>query len=85
MADSVLNGYDDTQVSLMKEECILIDRDDKVTGSASKKTCHLIQNINKGSGLVSLIHHEGPCLIRKFHHRGLIFLGLQSPLLNYQS
>ena len=70
MADSVLNGYDETQVSLMKEECILIDRDDKVTGSASKKMCHLMQNINKGLGLVSLIHHEDPCLIRKFHHRG---------------
>lgn len=50
MADSVLHGYDDTQVALMGEECILIDRNDNVTGSASKKTCHLMENINKGIG-----------------------------------
>lgn len=26
----------------MEEECILVDNDDKIIGSASKKACHLV-------------------------------------------
>ncbi|XP_077978658.1 isopentenyl-diphosphate Delta-isomerase 1-like [Glandiceps talaboti] len=48
MATDVLQGLDDTQVELMKEECILIDENDKVIGSDSKKNCHLMENIDKG-------------------------------------
>jgi len=32
----------------MAEECILVDKNDKVVGHASKKECHLMKNINKG-------------------------------------
>lgn len=46
--DTVFAGLDSTQIELMKEECILIDNDDKNIGAASKKTCHLLENINKG-------------------------------------
>ncbi|XP_069111548.1 isopentenyl-diphosphate Delta-isomerase 1-like [Argopecten irradians] len=46
--DPLLKNLDGTQVKLLKEKCILVDRDDKVTGSASKKDCHLLKNINKG-------------------------------------
>ncbi|XP_065929798.1 isopentenyl-diphosphate Delta-isomerase 1 isoform X2 [Magallana gigas] len=60
MTDSVLHGYDDTQVALMGEECILIDRNDNVTGSASKKTCHLMENINKG-------HFTNTCCSHPLH------------------
>jgi isopentenyl-diphosphate delta-isomerase len=31
---------DQTQVSYLKEECILVDEDDNVIGSASKGNCH---------------------------------------------
>ncbi|XP_078320766.1 isopentenyl-diphosphate Delta-isomerase 1-like [Crassostrea virginica] len=79
MADSVLNGYDDTQVSLMKEECILIDRDDKVTGSALKKTCHLMQNINKGmlhrAFSVFLFNSEGRLLLQQRSQAKITFPG----------
>lgn len=34
-----LDGYDDEQVRLMEEVCIVLDNDDKPIGSASKKTC----------------------------------------------
>ena len=44
-----LSHLDATQVNLLKEECILIDNDDRNIGSASKKVCHLLENIEKGS------------------------------------
>ena len=48
MAADLTSGLDETQVKLLEEECILIDEHDKMTGAASKKTCHLLENINKG-------------------------------------
>jgi len=43
-----LEGYDEEQIRLMDEVCIVLDRDDKPIGSASKKVCHLMTNINSG-------------------------------------
>ena len=40
--------YDPVQVALLNEECILVDENDKVVGTNSKKNCHLMTNINKG-------------------------------------
>ncbi|KAJ1672494.1 isopentenyl-diphosphate delta-isomerase idi1, partial [Spiromyces aspiralis] len=40
--------YDQEQVKFMEETCILLDGNDKPIGQASKKTCHLMSNINKG-------------------------------------
>lgn len=34
-----LQGYDEEQVRLMEEVCIVLDNNDKPIGSASKKTC----------------------------------------------
>ena len=47
-SSNVTDGLDQTQVKLLEEECILIDNDDKNIGTASKKVCHLLENINKG-------------------------------------
>ena len=38
-SDSDLAGYDEEQVRLMEEVCIVLDNDDKPIGSASKKVC----------------------------------------------
>lgn len=46
--DDDLSGYDAEQIRLMDEVCIVLDKDDNPIGSASKKTCHLMTNINKG-------------------------------------
>ncbi|KAK6425751.1 isopentenyl-diphosphate delta-isomerase idi1, partial [Oleoguttula sp. CCFEE 5521] len=46
--DADLSGYDAEQIRLMDEVCIVLDVDDNPIGSASKKTCHLMENINKG-------------------------------------
>jgi isopentenyl-diphosphate delta-isomerase len=37
--DTELEGYDEEQVRLMEELCIVIDENDKPIGSGSKKTC----------------------------------------------
>lgn len=46
-----LSGLDQTQVKLMEEECILINDDDQNIGSASKKVCHSMVNINQGDAM----------------------------------
>jgi isopentenyl-diphosphate delta-isomerase len=46
--DADLAGYDEEQIRLMDEMCIVLDDDDIPIGSGSKKMCHLMENINKG-------------------------------------
>lgn len=43
-----LEGYDEEQIRLMDEMCIVLDAEDMPIGSASKKTCHLMTNIDMG-------------------------------------
>ncbi|KAI0932172.1 hypothetical protein AcW2_000869 [Taiwanofungus camphoratus] len=43
-----LSKYDAEQSRLMDERCILVDEQDRPLGAADKKTCHLMENINKG-------------------------------------
>ncbi|KAK2024188.1 isopentenyl-diphosphate delta-isomerase [Colletotrichum zoysiae] len=43
-----LSGHDAEQIRLMDEVCIVLDENDKPIGSASKKACHLMTNIDKG-------------------------------------
>ena len=58
MASSdVTAGLDETQIQLLQEECILINNDDEKTGSATKKACHLLENIEKGRLFVSVRLH----------------------------
>jgi isopentenyl-diphosphate Delta-isomerase len=46
--DNDLSGHDAEQIRLMDEVCIVLDTSDNPLGTASKKTCHLMSNINKG-------------------------------------
>ena len=39
-AGNELDGYDEEQVRLMDEVCIVLDENDEPIGSASKKTCN---------------------------------------------
>lgn len=43
-----LEGHDEEQIRLMDEVCIVLDNDDNPIGTASKKLCHLMTNIDKG-------------------------------------
>uniref|UniRef100_A0A0B6ZI27 isopentenyl-diphosphate Delta-isomerase n=1 Tax=Arion vulgaris TaxID=1028688 RepID=A0A0B6ZI27_9EUPU len=68
-SDDILNGLDEIQAKLMQEECILVDKDDNNIGFASKKTCHLLENINKGmlhrAFSVFLFNTKGELLIQQ--------------------
>ncbi|KAF2031550.1 Isopentenyldiphosphate isomerase [Setomelanomma holmii] len=46
--DDALSGYDEEQIRLMDEVCIVLDNDDIPIGSATKKLCHLMENIDRG-------------------------------------
>ncbi|KAF2796402.1 isopentenyl-diphosphate delta isomeras-like protein 1 [Melanomma pulvis-pyrius CBS 109.77] len=46
--DNDMAGYDEEQIRLMDEVCIVLDEDDIPIGSASKKVCHLMENIDQG-------------------------------------
>ncbi|KAF7339483.1 Isopentenyldiphosphate isomerase [Mycena sanguinolenta] len=48
LASIDLSGYDKEQSRLMDERCILVDEQDNAIGAMDKKTCHLMENINKG-------------------------------------
>ncbi|KAK3323509.1 NUDIX hydrolase domain-like protein [Cercophora scortea] len=43
-----LEGHDEEQIRLMDEMCIVLDENDMPIGTASKKLCHLMTNIEKG-------------------------------------
>ncbi|CAN8103013.1 unnamed protein product [Discula destructiva] len=45
---SELDGHDEEQIRLMDEVCIVLDDNDQAIGTASKKVCHLMSNIDKG-------------------------------------
>ncbi|KAI9752330.1 MAG: DNA mismatch repair protein [Chaenotheca gracillima] len=46
--DADLAGHDEEQIRLMNEVCIVLDENDIPIGSASKKACHLMKNIDQG-------------------------------------
>ncbi|KAG5221915.1 isopentenyl-diphosphate delta-isomerase [Salix suchowensis] len=48
LASVDLSTYDAEQSRLMDERCILVDEQDNAIGAMDKKTCHLMENINKG-------------------------------------
>ena len=64
-----LSSFDETQVQLLAEECILVDENDKVIGSDTKKNCHLNTNIEKGmlhrAFSVFLFNQEGKLLLQQ--------------------
>ncbi|KAI6047650.1 Isopentenyldiphosphate isomerase [Pisolithus marmoratus] len=48
LASVDLSNYDPEQSRLMDERCILVDEQDNAIGAMDKKTCHLMENINRG-------------------------------------
>lgn len=46
--DVSLAGFDEEQVRLMEERCIVLDNDDNVVRDGSKKECHMMTNIKDG-------------------------------------
>lgn len=46
--DASLAGYDEEQIRLMEERCIVTDIEDRFVRDGSKKECHLMTNIREG-------------------------------------
>jgi len=72
-------GLDETQVQLLAEECIVIDSNDKPIGSASKKSCHLWENISKGmlhrAFSVFIFNTEGKLLLQQRSNKKITYPG----------
>lgn len=66
---SVLSGYDEEQIKLMDENCIVLDYNDKPIGSGTKKLCHIMDNIETGllhrAFSVFLFNNEGKLLLQQ--------------------
>ncbi|ORY50381.1 Isopentenyldiphosphate isomerase [Rhizoclosmatium globosum] len=73
------SNYDEEQVRLMSEMCILVDTNDKPIGAESKKECHLMTNINKGllhrAFSVFLFNSEGKLLLQQRADEKITFPG----------
>lgn len=48
-AENELEGYDEEQVRLMEERCILVDENDKAYGEGSKKQCESTERGDRAS------------------------------------
>ncbi|XP_033639471.1 isopentenyl-diphosphate Delta-isomerase 1-like [Asterias rubens] len=74
-----IDNLDETQVKLLAEECIVVDEEDKAIGSASKKACHLNENIDKGllhrAFSVFLFNKEGKLLLQQRSDAKITFPG----------
>nr|XP_054767579.1 isopentenyl-diphosphate Delta-isomerase 1-like [Lytechinus pictus] len=79
MSQATTDGLDDTQVKLLAEQCILVDRDDNVIGAATKKDCHLYENIQKGmlhrAFSVFLFNTKGELLLQQRSDAKITFPG----------
>ncbi|KAM9995264.1 hypothetical protein ACTFIY_001423 [Dictyostelium cf. discoideum] len=62
-------GHNEIQIELMKEECIVVDNDDKPIRPGSKKETHLMVNINNGllhrAFSIFLFNGEGKLLLQQ--------------------
>ncbi|KAK9477251.1 NUDIX hydrolase domain-like protein [Lipomyces japonicus] len=76
----LFDGYDDEQVRLMEEVCIVLDWNDVPCGSASKKTCHLVTNIDNGllhrAFSVFLFNDENKLLLQQRADEKITFPGM---------
>ncbi|KAJ3064084.1 isopentenyl-diphosphate delta-isomerase idi1 [Podochytrium sp. JEL0797] len=72
-------NYDEEQVRLMAEMCIVVDQNDKPIGAESKKECHLMNKINEGllhrAFSVFLFNSEGKLLLQQRADEKITFPG----------
>lgn len=60
-----LEGHDSEQIQMMEEECILVDKEDKIIGKDSKVNCHLGDGMLHRAFSVLLFNSAGELLIQK--------------------
>ena len=62
---SGLQGYDEKQVQMMEENCIVVDKDDNIIGPDTKVNCHLGEGKLHRAFSVLLFNSSGELLIQK--------------------
>ena len=72
----VLDGHDRSQSEFMAENCILVDADDRVIGSASKMDCHSGEGIRHRAFSVLLYDHDGRLLMQRRSQDKITFPGV---------
>ena len=60
-----LQGYDEEQVQMMKENCIVVDNGDNIIGHDSKVNCHLGEGRLHRAFSILLFNSSGKLLIQK--------------------
>ena len=74
---STVLAMDSTQEKYLEERCILVDENDKVLGSETKRTCHLNTNIEAGmlhrAFSVFLFNQKGELLLQKRSNAKITF------------
>ncbi|KAI9193630.1 NUDIX hydrolase domain-like protein [Polychytrium aggregatum] len=75
-----LSTYDEEQVRLMGEMCILTDDNDQPIGAQTKKFCHLMENIKQGKALhrafsVFLFNSAGELMLQQRADEKITFPG----------
>ena len=60
-----LQGYDEEQVQMMEENCIVVDEDDNIIGPDTKINCHLGEGKLHRAFSVLLFNSSGELLIQK--------------------
>lgn len=78
--EKLLGDHDEEQVRLMQETCILVNDQDQPVGAASKKTCHLLENINSGmlhrAFSVFLFNSKNELLLQQRSNAKITFPGM---------
>ncbi|KAJ3333924.1 isopentenyl-diphosphate delta-isomerase idi1 [Blyttiomyces sp. JEL0837] len=73
------NSYDEEQIRLMEEMCIVVDENDVAIGAETKKNCHLMTKINEGllhrAFSVFLFNSEGKLLLQQRADEKITFPG----------
>ncbi len=60
-----LQGYDQEQIEMMKEACILVDEEDNILGKDTKINCHLGEGKLHRAFSILLFNNSGKLLIQK--------------------
>ena len=60
-----LLGYDQEQIKMMEEACILVDKNDNILGKDTKVNCHLGEGKLHRAFSVLLFNSSGKLLIQK--------------------
>ena len=73
---NALSGYDNSQVEMMAERCILVDLEDNMIGSESKLVCHNEEGLLHRAFSVLIFDSDNRLLIQQRSRDKITFPGI---------